>query len=45
MDTYLELMEAVPTQAYLGAALGTNVRREDRVLLPHAASCTVAAED
>ncbi len=23
MDTYLELMEAVPTQAYLGAALGS----------------------
>ena len=23
MDTYLELMETVPTQAYLGAALGS----------------------
>ena len=23
MDTYLEMMEAVPTQAYLGAALGS----------------------
>ena len=23
MDTFLELMEAVPTQAYLGAALGS----------------------
>ncbi len=23
MDVYLELMEAVPTQAYLGAALGS----------------------
>jgi hypothetical protein len=23
MDTYLEMMEAVPTQAYLGAAVGS----------------------
>ena len=23
MDTYIEMMEAVPTQAYLGAALGS----------------------